>query len=182
MIPQASGAVIPSFTMQQPASQVRVDPTPPQPATGGLHTTVITGNRRDDRLCCITGTPSSNQCTKSHNPTHRTTPTLAAVDHSTTPGVPNSCQICSNRRPPRPTVCCPHSYRPKVFLFNFHRVLLRESAGAAGISSSDELGRVRKRTAYGAAGKHMYRKEVLPAAVAVLWSWLFPNRNNLSID
>ena len=37
MIPQSSGAAIPSFTMQQPASQVRVEPTFSQPATGGLH-------------------------------------------------------------------------------------------------------------------------------------------------
>ena len=40
MIPQASGAAIPSFTMQQPASQVRppVEPALPQSVPGGLHT------------------------------------------------------------------------------------------------------------------------------------------------
>ena len=38
MIPQASGAAIPSFTMQQPAGQLRPESTEPVPAAAGLHT------------------------------------------------------------------------------------------------------------------------------------------------
>ena len=38
MIPQASGAAIPSFTMQQPAGQVRPEPALHPPAVGGGHT------------------------------------------------------------------------------------------------------------------------------------------------